>query len=414
MCSLQPSASRRFSALFVLALVSFCPGLSTAESRVALVIGNGAYDSLPRLNNPANDATLIARTLRGLKFDVIEHLEADERTMTRAIQDFGRRIEKAGPDTVSLFYFAGHGLQVNGLNYLLPTKAQIRRQNDVEIEAVDLGLVLRQMEDAGSRVNIVILDACRNNPLSTGQRSMTRGLALVNAPQGSLVAFSTAPGGVSVDGDGRNSPYTQALAKAMVQPGFAAEQVFREVRVKVLEATARQQVPWESSSLTGAFYFNPALSSASDSSAVAPREHESLPRDIGVVAKLDPNQSGTTPLSQPPPREELTGRWEGRYQCQHEDLGFSLNITIAEGTRILAVFEFFPLPGTPSFPRGSFRMSGDYDRANASLQLQGTEWIKHPLGFQKHDLEGQLLGHGATITGRILTTGCSQFVLTRG
>jgi hypothetical protein len=400
-------------ALFALALLSFCPGSSAAESRVALVIGNGAYETLARLKNPASDAKLIAQTLRGLNFDVVEQIEADERTMKRAIQDFGRRIEQAGQDTVSLFYFAGHGLQVNGANFLIPTKAQIRRQNDVEIEAVDVGLVLRQMEDAGSRVNIVILDACRNNPLSGGQRSMTRGLALVNAPQGSLVAFSTAPGGVSVDGDGQNSPYTQALASAMVQRGFAAEQVFREVRVKVLEATGRQQVPWESSSLTGAFYFSPALSVAGGGSSVTPRQNQSAPRDITVAAKGDPRDPGTTPPVRQPTKQELIGRWEGRYQCQHEDLGFSLNITLAGTGRISAVFDFFPLPGTPSFPRGSFRMVGDYDSVTSSLQLQGTEWIKRPLGFQKHDIEGQLAENGASISGRILTTGCSQFVLTR-
>jgi hypothetical protein len=400
-------------ALFALALLSFCPGSSAAESRVALVIGNGAYETLARLKNPASDAKLIAQTLRGLNFDVVEQIEADERTMKRAIQDFGRRIEKAGQDTVSLFYFAGHGLQVNGANYLIPTKAQIRRQNDVEIEAVDVGLVLRQMEDAGSRVNIVILDACRNNPLSGGQRSMTRGLALVNAPQGSLVAFSTAPGGVSVDGDGQNSPYTQALARAMVQRGFAAEQVFREVRVKVLEATGREQVPWESSSLTGAFYFSPVLSVAGGGSSVTPRENQSAPRDINVAAKVDPREPGMTPPARQPTKQELIGRWEGRYQCQHEDVGFSLNITLAETGRVSAVFEFFPLPGTPSFPRGSFRMLGDYDSITSSLQLQGTDWIKRSLGFQKHDIEGQLVENGASISGRILTTGCSQFVLTR-
>jgi hypothetical protein len=396
------------------AFAAFCgPNPSAAETRVALVIGNGAYETLAHLKNPPSDAKLIAQTLRGLKFDVVEQVEADERTMKRAIQEFGRRIEKAGKDTVSLFYFAGHGLQVNGVNYLIPTKAQIRRQNDVEIEAVDVGLVLRQMEDAGSRVNIVILDACRNNPLSGGQRSMTRGLALVNAPQGSLVAFSTAPGGVSVDGDGQNSPYTQALARAMTRSGFAAEQVFREVRVEVLEATGRQQVPWESSSLTGAFYFSPALSVAGSGSNATPRETQSLPRDINVVPKPNVRQPESTPSSIPRAKDELTGRWEGRYQCQQEDLGFSLNIAPAAGGRISAVFEFFPLPGKPSFPRGSFQMMGDYDRATSSLQLQGTEWIKAALGFQKHDIEGQLAENGTSISGRILTTGCSQFVLTR-
>jgi hypothetical protein len=199
----------------------------------------------------------------------------------------------------------------------------------------------------------------------------------------------------------------------MVQHGFAAEQVFREVRVKVLEATGGQQVPWESSSLTGAFYFNPASSMAGGNSGVTPRESQSAPRDINVVAKPNTHQPESTSPTLPLAKEELTGGWEGRYQCQHEDLGISLDITLADGGRISAVFEFFPLPGTPSFPRGSFRMLGDYDRATSSLYLQGTEWIKRSLGFQKHDIEGHLVENGASISGRILTSGCSQFVLTR-
>ena len=142
----------------------------SAEKRIALVVGNNAYDDLGRLNNPLNDAKLMTRSLRQLGFDVVEHTDADEKVMKRAIQDLGRRIERARRDTVSVFYYAGHGLQVNGINYLVPIKARIQRLSDVEIETVDAGLVLRQMEDSGSRVNIVILDACRNNPLPRGLR----------------------------------------------------------------------------------------------------------------------------------------------------------------------------------------------------------------------------------------------------
>ena len=398
--------------IFLAAAILASSAVQAQETRIALVIGNSDYSSGP-LPNPANDAKLVGDALTALGFDVIARRNADQVTMKRAIQEFGSRLEKAGPAAVGLFYYAGHGMQLSGRNYLIPTTARIEREGDVEIEAVSADWVIEQMKYARNRLNIVILDACRNNPLSGGQRSMTRGLALVNAPHGSLVAFSTAPGGVSVDGDGQNSPYTQALARAMVQRGFAAEQVFREVRVKVLEATGRQQVPWESSSLTGAFYFSPALSVAGGGSSVTARETQSAPRDITVAAKVEPREPGMTPPARQPTKQELIGRWEGRYQCQHEDLGFSLNITLAETGRISAVFDFFPLPGTPSFPRGSFRMVGDYDRVTSSLQLEGTEWIKRPLGFQKHDIEGQLAENGASISGRILTTGCSQFVLTR-
>ena len=191
------------------------PLQAAAEKQIALVIGNNAYEGFERLKNPVSDAKLIARTLRDLGFDVVEQVDIDEKTMKRAIQEFGRRIETAGRDTVSLFYYAGHGLQVNGINYLVPIKARIQRESDVEIEAVDAGLVLRQMEDAGSRVNLMILDACRNNPLPRGLRSITRGLANMNAPQGSLIAYSTAPGERFGGWHGGQQPLHLSLSKSL-------------------------------------------------------------------------------------------------------------------------------------------------------------------------------------------------------
>jgi len=389
------------------------------EKRVALVIGNNAYDSLERLKNPVSDAKLIARTLRDLGFDVVERTDADEKTMKRAMQEFGGRIAEAGRDSVSLFYYAGHGLEVNGINYLVPIKARIQRESDVEIEAVDAGLVLRQMEEAGSRVNIVILDACRNNPLSRGWRSMTRGgLAGMEAPTGSLIAFATAPKSVSTDGNGENSPYTQALAKAMKEPGLAAEEVFRLVRVQVLDATQKQQRPWESTSLTGAFYFSPTSAVASGSTTAPQEQVKVVPPVLASATEQQQRTPGNpdealVTVPHPGMRGQIVGRWEGRYQCQRDEIGFSLNITNGEGNHIAAVFEFFPLPGTVSFPRGSFHLVGDYNRTDGNLRLQNAGWIQRPLGFQSHDLEGQLETNGATINGRVLTTGCAHFILTR-
>jgi hypothetical protein len=413
--SLTPS----LATLALLVLVVLASSEAGAEGRVALVIGNGAYEGLERLRNPASDARLMTRTLRAAKFDVVEHLDADDRVMKRAIQDFGRRIAGAGRDTVSIFYYAGHGLQVNGLNYLIPTKARIQREGDVEIEAVEAGLALRQMEDAGSRVNIVILDACRNNPLPRGFRSLSRGLATVNAPQGSLIAYSTAPGSVSVDGEGVNSPYTQALAAALLEPGLTAEEVFRQVRVRVLKATRGQQVPWETSSLTGAFYFSPGAAVAARPAppvvalAPSPGETPSAPRTPGAIPEARPAPPEPPPAPAAPPRRDIAGRWEGRYTCQQQEVGFFLDVTPAEGDRIAAVFEFFPLPGTLSFPRGSFRMAGDYNRADGTFRLQSGDWIRRALGFQRHDLEGQLADNGGTLNGRVLTPGCPHCVMTR-
>ena len=226
-----------------------------SERRVALVIGNSAYEDSP-LANPVNDARLMAETLRGLGFEVIERTDADQKEMKLAIFELGDRLEAAGKDAVGLFFYAGHGVQVDGQNYLIPLNAQISRERHVAIEAVGASWVLGQMEFAGNRVNFVILDACRNNPLTRGFRSQLRGLARMDAPTGSLVAYSTGPGDVAVDGDGTNSPYTLALSQVMQTPGLPAEKVFKLVRDAVREETKGEQTPWEESSMTGAdFYF---------------------------------------------------------------------------------------------------------------------------------------------------------------
>ena len=229
---------------------------ASPEPRVALVIGNGAYPNAP-LANPVNDARLMAETLRGLGFDVIERTDATQREMKLAIFELGDRLEAAGKDAVGLFYYAGHGVQVDGENYLIPLNAEISKERHVAIEAVGANWVLGQMEFAQNRVNFVILDACRNNPLTRGFRSQLRGLAKMSAPTGSLVAYSTGPGDVAVDGDGVNSPYTLALSQVMQTPGLPAEKVFKLVRDAVREETKGEQTPWEESSMTGAdFYFN--------------------------------------------------------------------------------------------------------------------------------------------------------------
>ena len=229
--------------------------VGAAEKRIALVIGNSAYKDAP-LANPANDARLMAKTLGGLGFEVIEVLDANQKAMKRAVRDFGARIERAGKDTVGLFYYAGHGVQVKGENFLIPVGAPIAREADVSIEAVSAGAILEQLSFAKNRLNIVILDACRNNPFKRSFRSASRGLARMDAPTGSIVAYSTAPGRVASDGDGQNGPYTEALARAMQRPGLKVEDVFKLTRRQVIASTAEQQVPWESSSLVGDFYFS--------------------------------------------------------------------------------------------------------------------------------------------------------------
>jgi formylglycine-generating enzyme required for sulfatase activity len=238
----------------LLTLAIFTPAIAQGtETRIALVIGNSAY-SIGPLPNPANDAVLIESALQSVGFKVKRFVNADQNEMKRAIKDFGARLESAGPDAVGLFYYAGHGVQLNGRNYLIPTKASIERAGDVEIEAVSADWVLAQMRNAPNSLNIVILDACRNNPFTRSMRGLEHGLANMDAPTGTLIEFSTAPGEVAADGSGQNSPYSKSLAEAMHERK-PVEQVFKRVRKEVMTETAGKQVPWEQSSLIGDFYF---------------------------------------------------------------------------------------------------------------------------------------------------------------
>jgi uncharacterized caspase-like protein len=243
------------------ALIITLPGTAEAQKRVALVIGNGNYSGVSPLANPPNDARLMAGTLRNLGFEVIEKIDATQKAMKRAVRDFGKLLEAGGDDAVGLFYYAGHGVQINGTNYIIPVDAQISSEGDVDIETVDANAVLSMMEHSGAGLNFVILDACRNNPFLSSNRSGGRGLAEMNAPTGSFIAYATSPGDVAADGDGANSPYTTALTSAMLQPGVSVERMFRNVRNDVRSATNDEQTPWESSSLIGGdFYFNQSVS----------------------------------------------------------------------------------------------------------------------------------------------------------
>jgi len=227
-------------------------GIKLKNQRTALIIGNNAYQTVP-LKNPVNDAEDMAATLRKMGFTVILKKNADHRTMEDTIRYFGKQLRKGG---VGLFYFAGHGMQVDGRNYLIPIGAKIESESDVKYEAVDAGRVLGKMEDAENQINIVILDACRNNPFSRNFRTSERGLARMDAPKGSLIAYSTAPGEVAADGLERNGIFTKYLMKNMSVPNLPIELVLKQARIEVARATGGRQIPWESSSLMGNFYFN--------------------------------------------------------------------------------------------------------------------------------------------------------------
>ncbi len=226
---------------------------STFTRRTALIIGNSEYESSP-LRNPKNDAVDMATLLRKLGFQVILKTDASQRQMRNSIRRFGNELKKGG---VGLFFYAGHGMQVKGKNYLIPVGSNIKGEDDVQDLAVDAGMVLRKMETAGNALNMVILDACRNNPFARSFRSAQTGLAQMDAPAGSLIVYATAPGSVAEDGDGRNGVFTKYLLKHMRIPGEEVGKMLRSVRKFVLEETKNRQNPWDLSSLTGEFYFTP-------------------------------------------------------------------------------------------------------------------------------------------------------------
>ena len=225
--------------------------------RVALVIGNNAYAVAP-LVNPVNDAKAMAVALERSGFSVILKTDARQHELLAALREFGNRLKEGGPGTAGLFYFAGHGMQIKGRNFLVPIGANIEHEDEVTYQSMDAQAVMDKMESAGNGTNIVILDACRNNPFARSFRSGRQGLAQMDAPVGTLVAFSTAPGSVASDGlqGGSNGLYTSHLLGAIQRPGLKVEDVFKQVRAAVLRDSQNRQVPWEASSLVGDFYFN--------------------------------------------------------------------------------------------------------------------------------------------------------------
>ena len=261
------------------------------QRRTALIIGNANYESAP-LKNPVNDARDVADTLKNLGFSVTLKTDANQRSMERAIRDFGNDLRGGG---VGLFYFAGHGVQVRGNNYLVPISADIESEGDVKYETVDAGLVLAKMEDAANGLNIIILDACRNNPFSRSFRSAERGLARMDAPTGSILAYSTAPGSVAADGTGRNGLYTSALLKHIDTPGIDLPHLFMRVRRDVVKETNRKQVPWESSSLIGDFYFSQQRGVAVTSKHSQAKTNKDVPHvsKSTVIASIAPSEAQT-------------------------------------------------------------------------------------------------------------------------
>ena len=229
------------------------PSAIPTGTRVALVVGNKNYKVRP-LANTLNDADDMSRSLRTSGFEVIDLRDATLQQMRSAVRQFG---DKLLASDVGLVYYSGHGVEVKGRNYFIPVNADIQREDEIADQGLDVNLVLEKMSTAGKGVNILIVDACRDDPFGRSFRSTSRGLAQMDAPRGTIIAYSTSPGKVASDGDPRerNSPYTKHLVKAMQSPNKPIEQVFKEVRRAVQEETKNQQTPWENTSLSGDFYF---------------------------------------------------------------------------------------------------------------------------------------------------------------
>lgn len=237
------------------------PGLAEAykdEKRYALVIGNSVYPKeIGLLKNPANDATDMAAELRGSNFEVQLLINATYVQIREAVRKFHEKLTNGPVDqTVGLFYYAGHGVQYQDENYLVPVDAKVQYEDDIVRMCFPVQrMVLANMERSNSRMNIVILDACRNNPFPATSRSMGSGLGEMKKARGSFIAYATAPGSIASDGSGRNGLYTQELLKAIQRPGLTIEQVFKEVRSNVMRLSGDKQYTWDSSNIIGEFYF---------------------------------------------------------------------------------------------------------------------------------------------------------------
>jgi len=345
-------------------------GITEKGARLALIIGNGAYAEAP-LRNPVNDAKAMKGALEGCQFEVNLKVNASKREMEDAIQTFGDRIRGGA---VGLFYYAGHGVAVKGANYLIPVGAKIAREDDVPHEGVEVGRVLDKMDTARNQLNILILDACRNNPFARSWRSSTRGLVQVSAPKGSLIAYATAPGSTAADGQGEHGLYTEALLDKLKEPGVSLLDVFQDVRAEVESRSQGQQIPWESNSTVGRFYFRPVASAASRP-VPAPSPTPSLANQAEPWKAGKPSGFESR-VAEPPPVpgavQGPNGLWEARL-----DIGLGarrgllawFKLINAPKDRLHAMLDLVQIPG------GTFRTGHDQGKPGHEVRISSRFWL---------------------------------------
>src|ERR1700704_3045038 len=254
-----------------------------AENRVALVIGQSNYRAVVALPNPANDARAVSKFLGDAGFEVLNAADLSQNEMREKISEFAARVAAKGPDTTALFFYAGHGLQVDGENFLIPVDVDPKREADIPLQAVRLNDVLNTLTSVPSKMRILLLDSCRNNPFPVINQSAGHGMAIVDTKTGvpgTFVSFSTSPGAEAEDGNGIDSPYTSALLLAAKEPGLSIEDTFKRVRVSVNKATEGRQTPWDSSSLTDDFRFFPGAGAAAPKQVAATRTVDQWRREL--------------------------------------------------------------------------------------------------------------------------------------
>jgi hypothetical protein len=284
----------------VLVILAFA---SSAQNRHALVVGNSQYSVSP-LANPEKDAKAIEAQLKNLGFEVELVLNGSRRDMLEGLRSLEGKLSQGD---IALFYYAGHGVQVNGQNYLIPVGANIQGENEVEYESMPLNRILTGIQSKSVGTSLIFLDACRNNPYRSASRGATRGLTVVQTGGSALIAFATAPGDVALDGEGENSPFTAALLAHMSEPGVEVEQMMKKVRSTVARSTSFKQTPWSNSSLLDSFYFVPPNADAPVAVNVTPQV---VQRPAGQENRPDP--PGPKSLAEDP--EEGMEEWEGEPQ----------------------------------------------------------------------------------------------------
>ncbi len=380
---------RTLSAFVVALLLAAMAMPAFAEKRIALVIGNGAYKTSTTLKNPPNDAADVSAALKSVGFTVTTLVDGKREAMEKAVRDFGNALKD--PDAVGLFYYSGHGAQVDGANYLLPVDADIQAEDELAYKAVNAEQVLAKMRSAGNRLNIVVMDACRNNPFPGSTRSADKGLAVVRVkvPE-SIIVYATDPGAVAQDGDGRNSPFTTAFIAQLTVPGQEISVALRRVTGEVKVVTGGSQTPWVSTNYTSDFAFRAGSASTSAPPPATPSKTPSFgavaaatgnlsiqlayPGTVSVAGLSAAVPAGTVPVNDlAAGSQTITVRYaDGKSE--------SLTVTVPVGGTVSVSFTYTPPAPTPASAAaqttGSGTTGAKADASSPSRTYRNEVWVE--------------------------------------